>query len=494
MADKENKGQFKIDRSKKLKDLYADETSRAQRQGSTLSSSPFIYKTPTEVRKALLDAISDKATLVDNSEKLYAVNPIYATIINYYANMFTWQYKVTPHKIWTKSKAKAKKEMKPEDFNITYNLMLEVVDGLNIEVKFPDLITKLLTTGSVYITTYLDEQTLTINSLLLPTKYCRTIGQTQFGTYIIQFDCSYFTALGYTQNELNEFLKSWPKEFKKAYTTYLADQTKRWYTLDPHYSTAIMQNERGIPTLFYLYGGILNYEKYQDNELERNSNLLRYLVVHTIPHYQNELLFEVDEVKAIHKSLRKIIEDNDKTKLITTYGEAHVEQVAKNDNADNEILTKAYNSVFNNAGLNGGLFISDSVTALQMTIARDKQYIWRFVQALVTFYNLSINNWLDFKGYEADIDILPISPYTYDSDVKRYKDNATLGVGKVDYIVASGTKQRYIQDMFNLESFLNLSQITPMQTSYTQTAEDRQADIKSPKDSIEPGTDEDSQE
>lgn len=58
--------------------------------------------------------------------------------------------------------------------------------------------------------------------------------------------------------------------------------------------------------------------------------------------------------------------------------------------------------------------------------------------------------------------------------MKRYKDNATLGVGKIDYIIASGTKQRHIQDAFNLESFLDLTQITPMQTSYTQTAADRE--------------------
>ncbi len=489
MANKKDT-EFKIDRSKKLQDLYIDETSRKQRQGETVSGGALTYLTPDAVRKALYQAITNKVELVENSERLYAINPVYATIINYYANMFTWQYKVTPHKVWSKSKAKARKVLGEEDYNITYNLMLEIVDGLNIESKFPDILVKLLTTGSVYITTYLDEETLTLNSLLLPTKYCRTIGQTQFGTYIIQFDCAYFTNLGYSKDQLNEFFKSWPKEFKKAYNKYISNPNDRWYTLDPHFSTAIMQNEKGIPTLFYLYGAILNYEKYQDNELERNANLLRYLVVHTIPHYEDQLIFEVDEVKALHKSLKKIVDNGDKARLITTYGDVHVEQVSENADQTAEVLNNAYRTIFNNGGLNNALFVSDSVEALRMAIARDKQYMWKFVQALVTFYNLSINNWLDFKGYEADIDILPISPYTYDSDVKRYKDNATLGVGKVDYIIASGIKQRYIQDMFTLESFLNLSQITPMQTSYTQTAEDRQAEGDSSEDSVEPGSDE----
>ena len=56
----------------------------------------------------------------------------------------------------------------------------------------------------------------------------------------------------------------------------------------------------------------------------------------------------------------------------------------------------------------------------------------------------------------------------------RYKTNATLGVGKLDYIIASGIKQKNIQDQMYLEKFLKLDEIVPMQTSYTQTAEDRE--------------------
>ena len=83
----------------------------------------------------------------------------------------------------------------------------------------------------------------------------------------------------------------------------------------------------------------------------------------------------------------------------------------------------------------------------------------------------------------------------------KYKENATLGVGKLDYFIASGVKQKNIQDQLYLEKFLKLDEITPMQTSYTQTAEDRKEDVdsesnteenKSSKDSrIEPLENED---
>ena len=159
------------------------------------------YNTAAEVRKALKDAVSNKDTIVDASKKLYVTNPIYAAIINYLTNMYTWQYKVIPHKLYTKSKAKARKEIKEEDYMIMYNLMLEVVDGLGLKNKTCSLLQRLFIEGAVFFTTISDDESLTVDTLILPTKYCRQIGETQFGTAIIQFDMSYFRDQGLTEDK-----------------------------------------------------------------------------------------------------------------------------------------------------------------------------------------------------------------------------------------------------------------------------------------------------
>ena len=375
-TNKEQVSKFRVNRVNDLKDLYADETSRANRQNRTTTYSNTEPKTAAQVRKMLLDAISSKTDLVSASKELYITNPIYASVINYLANIFTWQYKVTPHKRYTKSKTKAKKKIKEDDYNIIYNTMLEIVDGLSIETIFPQLLTQLFITGSTFFTTYLDEESLTLTTMVLPEKYCRTVGQTQYGTYIIQFDCSYFTDLGYTETDLNTFLKSWPQEIVQGYKKYKRDAVNyRWVTLDGTTSSAVLLNEKGIPTLFYIYGGILDYEKYQDNELERNENLLRYLVVHTIPHYEDQLIFEVNEVKALHKSLKKIVDNGDKARLITTYGDVHVDKISDDDDTASQVLANAYKAIFNNAGFNASIFTSDSVTALEMALMRDKSFV-----------------------------------------------------------------------------------------------------------------------
>lgn len=458
-----------------LSDIYSDDPSLKRRYDMSVSNQKGTYSTPVELREAISQAVTsgNTSTLVETSKHLYATNPIYAGIIDYLTNMFMWRYKVVPHRNYINSKTKIRKQAKEADFNLLYNLMLEVVDGLSLETKLPSLLRTLFIEGSVFFTTVSDEDSITIDTIVLPTKYCRKIGETQFGTAIISFDFSYFNDLGFNDAQLNETFKSFPKEFKSKYNKYRSNNQLRWQELDSRFSSGLMQNQFGIPTYLYVYGSILDFEKYQDNELERNENLLRYIVVHKMPIYQDKIIFDNAEVKELHRSLRNIVETGERSRLITTYGDVSVEKIAENENAENEVLSKAFQAIFNNAGFNSGMFTSESVEGLQTSLLRDRSIVWHYVKSLINFYTIAINNYFDFKDYQADIDILPISLYTYNDDVKVYKDNATLGVNKLDYIIASGVKQKNIADQLYLEQFLKLNDITPMQTSYTQTAQDR---------------------
>lgn len=492
--DNTNQAKFKVNRVKKIKEMYADERSIQRAFDTGSSSRNGEYTTAAAVRRALADGINNPTTLTETSRRLYALNPIYASVIDYLSNIYSWKYKVTPHKAYAKTKAKMKKKAKDDDFALIYSTMLEAVDGLSIETKFPLLLSSLFIVGSVYVTTIKDEDSMTIDSLLLPENYCRKIAETQYGTAIIEFDFSYFDSLGLSSADLKDFIKQFPKEFSQGYTRYKRNSNERWQTLDPHYSTGFLLNNEAIPTLLYLYGGILDYEKYQDNELERNENTLKYIVAHKMPIYQDESVFEMDEVEAIHKSIAKVVNTNSKARLITTFGDIHIEKVAENDTTENQVLSKAFKAIFNNAGFNGGLFTAESVEALKVAITRDKSRVWKYVQQMCAFYSIAINNWFDFKLYEADIDILSISPYTYNDDIRIYKENATLGVAKLDYLIASGIKQKNVRDQLDLEDFLNLDQITPMQTSYTQTAEDRLGSGTGENDTDNQDTDENSNE
>ena len=219
--------QFRINRVQKLKELYSDEPSLKRKYNQSASYRSGSYTNAKSVRDALDKAIADRTSVVETSRKLYAVNPIYASVVDYISNMYMWRYKITPHKVYTKSKAKARKQPKEEDFALMYNLMLEAVDGLSIETKFPAMLSLLYINGAVYFTTFCDEESISIDTMLLPDQYCKKIGETQYGTNIIQFDFSYFQNLGLQGKELQEMLKSFPKEFQAGYRRFQNDANLR---------------------------------------------------------------------------------------------------------------------------------------------------------------------------------------------------------------------------------------------------------------------------
>lgn len=471
-----NVAEFSKTRIKDLEDIYSDSIDARNRYNKSSTYAAGTYKNASEIRKALNDAISNKETIVQSSKKYYATNPLYASIVDYFANMFLWRYSVIPHKINNTDKKGNKK-----DYSEMYSVMLDVVEGLNIEKKFPSILTQLFVEGASYFTTYCDNNSLTIDTIMFPSKYCRRVGETQFGTAIIQLDYTYFTSFGLSTKELEDFLLMFPPEIQIGFQTYKKDAQKRWQQLDPHYSSCIMLNEKGIPNTLYSLGSILTYEKYSDNELERNENKLKYIVVHKMPIYEDQLIFDTTEVKAIHKNLAKIVNTSDRTRLITTYGDVKLERIQDGSEQNNTVLEDAFKAVYDNAAINHFLFVGDSVRSLDMSIIRDKSRVWNYVDQLINFYNIVINNWFNFGDYQADLKMLQISQYTYEADIKLFKENATLGVGKLDFIIASGIKQKNLQDTFDLETYLKLEQIKPLQTSYTQTNTDGSNTKKTPE-------------
>lgn len=436
------------------------------------------FKNDIDVRKTLRDGLNTLPTVIAESQKAYVLNPIYASLIDYLSTLFLWRYVVIPHEVEQSGELDGVAGKKTATFVRTYMEMLDLVEGLNLEQRLPYLLTRLFTDGSIYLTSILDEDSFTIDTILLPPEYCRRVAETQYATNRFEFDYSYFKDLGLSNEQLIELLKNgFTPEIHKGYLKYLKDTTNyRWQPLDARYSACVVLNEKAIPNLFYSVGAIDKYEKYSDNELERNENKLKYIVVHEIPHFQDKLLLETDEVRTIHQSLAKKVDSADKARLITTYGQVYIEKIGENESTENKTLLNAYRSIYNNIGLNDILFTGESVQALKYSLIKDKNKVWKYVENIMAIYNLVTNNWWDFGDYQADITMLKISPYSYEEDVESFRKNATLGIGKLDYMVATGVKQKHIQDRFNLEKVLNFDQITPLQTSYTQTEGDRSGD------------------
>lgn len=425
----------------------------------------------------------DKELLNKINTYAYSTDPNFASIIDYFANMYLWRYYYVPVKI--------RKNAEENDYPEVYNLMSEVVDGMSIQTIFPMILTKLFTEGAVYLYTIRNRPSKTVSTLILNSEYCRPVMKSQYGTGIFQFSLKYFDDLVLYGEELEGILELFPEELTSAYKAYKDPMSKpnrsySWITLDARYSTYINTNDYSFPTLTSVIKSLFDYEQYRKNEVERSNAQLDTIMTHKIPSYENRLLFELPEVKSLHKSMSKILGQNKRTRLITTFGDVQLHPVQEQSKISNEAVKMGHEAIFRASGLNSNAFNGTIKDSLDISLKRDQSTIWKYVQQLVNFYNLTINNLYSFRGYQIELTMLPITHYNAMEMMEIHRRNAEYGIGRLEAVVASGTKQKHISYKSKLEEYLELSTILkPLASSHTQSGNTEEEEEEEIEESVE---------
>ena len=117
--------------------LYTDSLDVANRNERNKTYAAKTFQSHADVIAALNQADANNETILAASKKAYATNPLYAKIINYFSTMFMWRYSVVPQQL------RADKKLGEKKWKNLYNKMLDLVDGMSLEVKMPQLLTRL---------------------------------------------------------------------------------------------------------------------------------------------------------------------------------------------------------------------------------------------------------------------------------------------------------------------------------------------------------------
>ena len=428
----------------------------------------------------LIDSIGTTGLPIDDAIDLanfaYASEPNFANVIDYLSNIFLWRYYFVP--------VEMRKTAANADYGQMYQMMTEVVDGMSIEVSFPRILTKLFMEGSVYLYTLRNRSARTVSTILLNPEYCQPVMVSQYQTGIFQFNVTYFDDLGLRQEELEEILELFPSELVDGYNAYKNDRSLgEWVILDGRYATYLNTNEHGFPPYLSVLKSLFDYDKYRKNEVERSSAQLDTIITHEIPSHDNQLLFELEEVRALHKSMSRIIGQNKRTRLMTTFGKVELHPVQEGNKVSNDTLENAHDAVYRTSGLNKSLFSAENKDALLHSLNRDQATVWKYVQQLVNFYNLTINHLYSFKGYQLELTMLPITHNNLREMMEIHRRNGEYGIGRLEAIVASGTKQKHIGAKSKLEEFLKLDEVLqPLSSSHTRSANDDKKESEKPKE------------
>jgi len=486
--------QFKTFR-KKINNIYGNDTAVNNRYGQ--KTLPFRITSTLdrreELQTELIRSWNAPKQISKISRQLHNIDANYAKLISYYSDMFYIRYTVMPIQL--------RKDIPVADqiYMEEYNRMVEVADGMTLEQILPEILEELLINGSAYITAYKDNATKTISIIILPHEYCRTVFKTTLGTNVLEFDFRYFE-LYQLQQDKDEALALFPPEFREKWLLHWEQREtmgpgkdQGWLELDPRFSTSIAANEKELPPLIWAMEGIFEYDRVRDAETEKTINQLKKILTHRIPVTSSgELIFDLDEVREIHKAISTITSQHEGLSTITTFGDTQLLKLQEESNIQNRALDQSYEAIFRSAGLNSSLFMGRTDLALKQNLRTDKAYIWRFIVQVNNFINLVLNQLYNFKPFQAEVNILPITVAEEDDSIKLYRESATVGIGKLEAVVAAGVKQRSLQDRAKLEQMINLdSMLKPLQSSHTMSG-NQQTDQEQPDDS-EPQVEEDAE-
>jgi hypothetical protein len=484
--------QFKTFR-KKLQGIYGDDVALNNRYGQR--ELPFRISREVSRREQLQELLernwNQPKEISKISRQLHSIDANYAKLVSYYSNMFHVRYTVMPIQL--------RKDIAVADqiYMEEYDRMLEIADGMSLEQIVPDVLEELYINGSAYLTSYKDNATKTISIIILPHDYCRTVYKTTLGTNVIEFDFRYFEL--FTLNEdKEEALALFPAEFREKWQAHWerketmgANKDEGWLELDPRFSTSITTNEKEIPPLINAMEGILEYDRVRDAETEKSVNQLKKILTHRIPVTgSGELIFDLDEVREIHRAISTITRKHEGLDTITTFGDTELLTLQSEGSIQNKALDQSYQAVFRSAGLNSSIFMGQTDMSLKLNMRADKSYVWKYIVQLNNFVNLVLNQLYNFKPFQAEVNILPVSVIEEDDFVKMYRESATFGIGKLEAVIATGVKQRSLQDRAKLEQMINLdSMLKPLQSSHTMSG-NQQTDQEQP-DNSEPQVEED---
>jgi hypothetical protein len=492
MADKDNRMFTRnlnmADRRKQIERLYdgSDESLRRifdKASGQTIGN---------RYNEAFLDRLFssvgseglNREQVIELANYAYSTDPNFANIIDYFANMFLWRHYYVP--------VQMRKNAEESDYASVYQLMTEIVDGMAIEVTFPMILTKLFKEGEVYLYAVRNRPSKTVSTVILNSEYCRPVMTSQYGTGIFQFNLKYFDDLSLYGSELEEILELFPEEIVEAYLEYKnRKRPNEFVILDGRYSTYLSTNDYGFPNTLSILKSLFDYEQYRENEVERSTAQLDTIITHKIPAYENRLLFELSEVRALHKSMSRMLGQNKRTRLMTTFGDVSIQRMQEPSRVSNDSLKMAHDAIYRSAGLNNMLFTGQIKESLMTSLNRDQATVWKYVQQLVNFYNLTINHLYSFRGYQIEITMLPVTHYNLKDMMEIHRRNGEYGIGRLEAVVASGTKQKHIMHKSRLEEFLKLDEILqPLSSSHTQSGKEQDetpseepADVELPEES-----------
>ena len=399
------------------------------------------------------------------SRNYYSANGLYKEIITHYTTLLKYYGILIPNPALGKS-------LQDKPIAKRYYNAIEFIDRVDVRNLGVRLANKVLIDGTYYgVIQSMDNATFTLMDL--PFKYSRTRFQDQNGNSIVEFNVQYFKTIK-EEKDRQAALRTYPKVISTHYRKWANGKvTSPWVFLPSDLGVAFNLFD-ARPYFLSVIPSTIQYDMAVENELEREIEEIKRMVIHKIPHLNDgTLLFEPQEVAEMHRGAVKMLQaSNPRTSVFTTYGDVAVEGLKSSDSVTNNTLKNMLQSTYSMAGVSGEIFAASGSSSLGTSLAFDTALMMVLANKIGTFLTTIVNRLYSNGAIKFKYQFLPI---TYHNDI-QYVDNyfklAGSGYSYLLPAIAQGISQHDLLGLKTLENdVLKLQdKLIPLSSAYTQSS------------------------
>lgn len=420
-----------------------------------------------KVLKAIKDY--DLKTMREISNYFYRTSGIYARILRYMAFMYRYDWYVTPY-VNEENEKTEKKAL--EGFHKSLNIL----DNFGVKKTLGEIALKILRNGVYY--GYKVKQGDTFVLQELPPNYCRTRFDHK-NKPAVEFNMAFFDETFRDIEQRMRILKLFPEEFSKGYIKYkkgllpplMPGDSQGWYLLDPEMTERFTVNGEEYPAFISVIPLIIDLDEAQALDRKKTMQRLLKIVVQKMPMDKNgELIFDMDEMRALHNNAVQMLKRAMGIDVLTTFADVTVEDMSDSGvSAQTDDLARVERQLYNEAGVSQMQFNTDGNIALEKSILNDEATMYNMLLQFEVFLNELIESCnTNKKKVEFRAQLLTTTIYNYKEMAKLYKEQTQLGYSKMLPQVALGQTQSSILANAHFENnVLNLVElfIPPMSSN-----------------------------
>lgn len=457
---------FQLDFAKLAKSIVSD-------LGSNNSGNILFTTFPKErVMRALQNPKTNISELRDISNFLYILSPHYKRLTNYYAEMLTLDWYISPYKF-------RQVEVDAEKFREAYEETLDELDTMNIKHEMLKALQVVYREGIFFGYEYKEDDSYFIQRL--DSDMCE-ISSIEDGVFNFSFNFQYFEG---DEEKLENFAPEFTTKFK-AYQNAAGKRGKdaedlTWQELDSENTICLKADETVLypfPPFVGVFPEVYELQDYKalkkaNNEMQNIALLSGKIPMKKNSNVSNDFSLTLDTALEFGKKMNMELPDQ-MGFILSVFDELEMFKLS-DDKVGTDKVEEAVGSFWDSSGVSRNLFTDGGTTdaAVRASLITDEQSVFVVLRQIERW----INRKLKFRDgrYNFQIHMLNTTWQNRKEKAAEELKLAQYGIPNIIRLCAtSGMSQAEIESMNYLEmDVLGLGDnLIPLQSSHTSNGKD----------------------